>query len=126
MTKSTHFISWLFQFCIIALLAPAAYYKLTSSPSSVGLFTSLGMEPIGRYVIGFLEAIACLLLIIPQAVIHGALLSLCLMMGAAIAHITRLGFSETTSYSPILMIILSGLIIYLRRSQIRSIARMAH
>ena len=124
MTKSTHLLSWLLQLCIVALLAPAAYFKLTDHPESIELFTDLDMEPTGRYVIGFLEAIACLLLLIPQAIIHGALLSLCVMMGAIIAHFTKLGFSEMFSFAPILLVILAAVIIFLRRSQIKSIARM--
>lgn len=122
--KPTHIISWILQLSIIALLAPAAYFKLTSDQESVAIFTSLGMEPAGRYIIGFLEAAACALLLTPNSVAHGAILSLGIMLGAVIAHTSKLGFNNIFAYSSITLVIGSSIIIYIRRKQIKSIARM--
>jgi hypothetical protein len=121
--KST-IISYVLQLFIIALLAPAAYHKLTSDAGSMALFTMLEMEPTGRYIIGFLEATACLLLMIPNSAVHGAILSLGIMIGAVIAHCSKIGFSEMFHFSSLALVISSSLIIYLRRKQINSIARM--
>jgi len=124
MKSKSKIISWVLQLCIIALFAPAAYSKLTSHEASIALFTELGMEPTGRYVIGFLEAVACALLLMPNTAVHGAILSLGIMIGAVIAHFSKIGFNDMFAYFAIILVICSSAIIYLRRKQIKSIARM--
>jgi len=124
MKPLAHILSWLLQLGSIALIAPAAYAKLTNNPGSAALFSELGMEPTGRYIIGFLEVIACGLLLLPHAAVHGAILTLGIMIGAVIAHLTKLGFADTFSYFSILLVIASCLIIFIRRKQIPTIARM--
>jgi uncharacterized membrane protein YphA (DoxX/SURF4 family) len=121
--KST-IISYVLQLLIIAMLAPAAYHKLTSNADSIELFTMLEMEPTGRYIIGFLEATACILLLIPNSAVYGAILSLGIMIGAVIAHCSKIGFSEILHLTSLALVICSSIIIYLRRKQINSIARM--
>lgn len=122
--KPAYILSWILQLCIIALLAPAAYFKLTGHPESVALFKLLEMEPAGRYIIGFLEASACALLLTPNSAVHGAILSLGIMLGAVIAHATKIGYNNMFAYFSIALVILSSSVIYIRRKQIRSIARM--
>jgi hypothetical protein len=124
MTPKSTFISYVLQLCIIAMLAPAAYHKLTSDPGSIALFSMLEMEPTGRHIIGFLEATACVLLINPNSSIHGAILSLGIMIGAFIAHFSKIGFSDIFHYSSIALIICSSVIIFLRRKQMNGIAKM--
>ncbi len=124
MKSKSQIISWVLQLCIVALLAPAAYFKLTGHEGSIALFTLLEMEPAGRYVIGFLEAAACALLLTPSSAVHGAILSLGIMMGAVIAHFSKIGFTDMFDYSSIILVLCSSAIIYLRRKQIKSIARM--
>lgn len=117
-------LSWLLQVGIVAVMAPAAYAKLTDSPESVALFTELGMESNGRYIIGFLEAVVCVLLLIPHTAVHGAVLTLGIMLGAIMAHLTKIGFTDAFSFLSILLTIASATIIFLRRKQIPAIARM--
>lgn len=124
MKSSSKITSWILQFCIIALLAPAAYFKLTGHPNSIALFTLLEMEPAGRYIIGFLEITSCALLLIPNSAVHGAILSLGIMIGAVIAHCSKIGFNDMFAYFAIILVICSSSIIYIRRKQIKSIARM--
>jgi putative oxidoreductase len=45
------------------IMGQTLFFKFTSHPESVALFTKLSMEPNGRIGIGILELIACLLLI---------------------------------------------------------------
>ncbi len=124
MNTKSQAISWFLQLCIIVLLAPAAYFKLTGHEESIKLFTDLGMEPTGRYVIGFLEAAACALLLMQNTAVHGAILSLGIMIGAVIAHSSRIGFNDMYAYFAIILVLCSSGIIYIRRKQIRSISRM--
>ncbi len=122
--KTQHIISWILQLVIIAVLIPSAYMKLTGAPDSVSIFTQLGMEPYGRYIIGFLEASACLLLVTPNSAAHGSLLTICIMLGAALAHLTKIGFNSSSCFSCLVILIISAIVTYLRRMQIKSIARM--
>ncbi len=124
MNSKTTIISYVLQIFIIALLAPAAYFKLTSDPSAVQLFKLLEMEPTGRFMVGFLEATACVFLLLPNSAAHGAILSLGIMIGAFIAHCSKLGFHDIFQYSSLALMICSSIIIFLRRKQINSIARM--
>lgn len=84
--------SWILQIIVVLILIYPAWTKLIGTPDEVALFTQLGMEPTGRYIIGFFEALAIVLLLIPSSVTWGAILTLALMSGAFIAHATKIGF----------------------------------
>jgi len=71
-------------------LLMAGVMKLAGEETSVQIFTQLGMEPTGRFLVGFIEITAAMLLLSPFAAI-GALLSSAVMCGAIIAHATFLG-----------------------------------
>ena len=124
MKPTERIISWILQIIIIVVLADAAYLKLSNNLEVIQMFSALGMEPAGRYIIGFLEAAACGLLLLPNAAVHGAILTFGIMLGAIIAHCSKIGFEGITPLVAVLLVILSSIIIYLRRMQIPSIARM--
>jgi len=117
-------ISWVLQLVIVSILGYASFLKLSDDPVEVELFTMLGMESTGRYIIGFIEAAACVLLLLPNAAVHGAILTFGVMLGAMIAHCSKIGFEGMTPLAAILLVVSSLVIIYLRRKQIPSIARM--
>ena len=75
------------------ILAWPAYSKLTGETTESQLFMALGMEPLGRILIGLLEATAVILLLLPASSPYGAVLALGVMCGAVIAHLTVLGVS---------------------------------
>lgn len=124
MKPTERIISWILQIIIIVVLADAAYLKLSNNLEVIQMFSALGMEPAGRYIIGFLEAAACGLLLLPNAAVHGAILTFGIMLGAIIAHCSKIGFEGITPWAAVILVILSSIIIYLRRMQIPSIARM--
>jgi hypothetical protein len=74
-----------------AIMAFVAYLKLTGNAGDIALFTQLGMEPTGRILIGVIEGICALLLVSPYAAVGGVLTS-AVMVGAVIAHATKIGF----------------------------------
>ncbi len=117
-------ISWVLQLVIITILGYASYLKLSDHAAEIDLFSKLGMEPAGRFIIGFIEAAACVLLLLPNAAVHGAILTFGVMLGALIGHSTKIGFVGMTPLAALLLIIISTVVIYLRRKQIPSIARM--
>lgn len=69
----------------------AGVTKLLSTEGNVFIFTELGMEPFGRYLIGVVETVAAALLLTRGFAAIGALLTIGMMCGATIAHVTVLG-----------------------------------
>lgn len=84
-------LSWFFQVIAGSILAYASYGKIVGDPTSSFIFASLEMGSQGRFLIGVLEVFASILLLTPFVPHWGALLGFSLMLGALIAHFTRLG-----------------------------------
>lgn len=82
---------------IVARLAAAfimgqtLYFKFTGSEESMYIFKMVGMEPWGRWLVGILELIACILLLVPRTAWAGGVLAVGLMLGAISMHLTILG-----------------------------------
>jgi len=92
--KASRVLSWILQILVALVLAPMALAKFTGDTQTVELFSRLGMEPTGRYIIGVLELIAAAMLLMPNGVAWGAILGWGVMTGAIIAHATVLGMGE--------------------------------
>lgn len=73
------------------IMIQTLYFKFTGSPESVYIFTTVGMEPWGRWSVGVMELIASLLLLMPSSAWLGGGLALGLMAGAIGMHLTLLG-----------------------------------
>jgi len=84
-------ILWICQIAAAVIVLQTLWFKFTGAPESVAIFTKLGWEPVGRYLVGIAELIAGVLLLIPRSAVYGAVLTTGLMIGAMIAHITVLG-----------------------------------
>ncbi|MBK8396602.1 MAG: DoxX family protein [Leptospiraceae bacterium] len=82
----------LFLRLIVALiLLQTLFFKFTASAESVYIFSTLGLEPYGRIGSGIGELIASILLLFPPTVIFGAILSIGIISGAIVSHLTLLG-----------------------------------
>src|SRR5262249_8871894 len=90
-TGFTVFISWACRIVAALVLLQTLFFKFTAAPESVYIFTKVGMEPWGRIGSGVVELIAAILLLTPRFVWAGALLSLGVMAGAIVSHLTVLG-----------------------------------
>ena len=88
--KKTIFI-WIIKVVTVAILVQTLYFKFTSAPESIYIFSTLGIEPYGRIGSGIVELIASILILIPRTVLLGAILGLGTMAGAIISHLTKLG-----------------------------------
>ena len=112
-TKIT--VLWICKLIACGFLAWAGYLKLTHAQVEVDLFTELGMEPVGRLLIGGLEIGAVILLLIPQSAVYGALLGVGVMCGAIIAHATKIGFGGPFPLA-ILVLLCCVTVLYIRRN----------
>ncbi len=109
---------------IIALiLIQTLFFKFTAHPDSVFIFSKVGLEPHGRILIGVLELIAAILILIPKSIWVGALLSLGVISGAVIMHLTKLGIDVNNDggklfYMAIVVLISSVLVLWNERKKI--------
>lgn len=90
-SRSLTLVSWACQLVAAVILMQTLFFKFTASEESVYIFSTLGMEPVGRIGSGVAELIASLLLLVPAFAPVGALLAMGIMGGAIVSHLTVLG-----------------------------------
>lgn len=111
-------ISWICQICAASIIGRAGINKLMMDPNSLEVFRTLGSGETLLIVIGVLEVLAAVLLITPFLVKYGAVLSLGVMIGALIAHVSRLGFTGAMAILSVRLFVMLGLlfvILYIHR-----------
>lgn len=91
MTKAQTITSWILQLIAAVILFQTLFFKFTGAEESRYIFAKLGLEPWGRLGSGVVELIAVVLLLIPKTTTLGALLSLGVINGAIVSHVTKLG-----------------------------------
>lgn len=82
---------WLLRAAIAVILVQTLWFKFSAAPESVWIFSQLRVEPWGRIAAGVFELVAALLVLWNRTVFFGALLALCAMLGAIVAHLAVLG-----------------------------------
>lgn len=87
----TPILFWLARLVAAIIMVQTLYFKFTAAPESVFIFSTVGMEPWGRWLVGFLELVASVMLFIPAAIWLGSILAIGLMAGALGMHLTLLG-----------------------------------
>lgn len=108
---------------VAVILIQTLRFKFTAHPDSVYIFETVGLEPYGRIGIGVLELIAGILLLVPKTVWAGASLTLGIIGGAIMMHLTQLGIEVNGDggvlfYTAVTVFILSLIILYLYRKTI--------
>jgi uncharacterized membrane protein YphA (DoxX/SURF4 family) len=76
---------------VAAILLQTLFFKFTGAKESVYIFSTLGVEPWGRWFAGFSELIASVLILIPGTTALGALMAQGIMAGAIASHLLVLG-----------------------------------
>lgn len=108
---------------VAIILIQTLRFKFTAHPDSVYIFSKVGLEPYGRIGIGVLELLAGLLILIPRTVWAGAVLTLGIIGGAILMHLTKLGIevngdSGSLFFTAVITFILSGIILWIYRKDI--------
>ena len=85
--------SWVLRGIAAIILLQTLFFKFSGARESVYIFTTLGMEPWGRIGSGVAELIASILLLVPRTAAFGAILSLGVISGAIVSHLTTLGIA---------------------------------
>lgn len=123
LSKTMNIASWILQLIVAVILFQTLFFKFTGAEESVYIFTTLGLEPWGRIGSGVAELIAAIMLVIPSTVTLGAILSLGVISGAIMSHLTRLGVVVKDDGGllfglAVTVFVLSLAILIIRRSQI--------
>src|SRR5947208_3852716 len=90
-TKAFIIASWILRLTAAVILLQTLFFKFTGARESVYIFSTLGLEPWGRIGSGVVELIASVLILAPATVVYGAMLSLVVISGAIVSHLTKLG-----------------------------------
>ena len=123
LTRTQTVVSWLCQIGVAVILLQTLFFKFTGAEESVYIFSTLGAEPWGRIGSGVIELIASILLLAPATAPFGALLTMGVMAGAIMSHLTVLGL-EVRGDGGLLfglaltVFVASGVILLLRRGEI--------
>ncbi|HHC79745.1 MAG TPA: DoxX family protein [Flavobacteriia bacterium] len=121
-------VQLLLRITVAILLVQTLRFKFTAHPESVYIFSKIGMEPYGRVGIGIFELIAAILLLVPKTVWAGALLTLGIISGALLMHITILGIEVNEDggllfYMALLIFVLSLAILWMNRKNLPFIGK---
>jgi uncharacterized membrane protein YphA (DoxX/SURF4 family) len=128
LTRTEAVVSWVLQLTVAGILLQTLFFKFTGAEESVYIFSRLGAEPWGRIGLGVVELVAAVLLLVPAFSAIGAVLTIGVMTGAILSHLTVLGI-EVKGDSGLLFalaltaLIGSAIILAIRRSQIPVVGR---
>jgi putative oxidoreductase len=84
-------LSWLLRLTAAFILLQTLFFKFTGAEESVYIFSTLGVEPWGRYASGLVELVTAILLLVPATAALGGVLTVGVAAGALMSHLTVLG-----------------------------------
>ena len=84
-------LSWVLSLIVAGILLQTLFFKFTGAPESLYIFERTGLGDVGRIGSGVVELIAAVLVLIPRTRVIGAILSLGIVSGAILFHLTSLG-----------------------------------
>ena len=103
---------WILSGLVALAFLGAGGAKLVGAAAMVELFDQVGRGQWFRYFTGLLEVAGAIGLLIPRYAFYAASLLAVVMVGAIIAHLTVLG---TSPAAPVVLLVLSGIIAWLRK-----------
>jgi putative oxidoreductase len=103
---------WILSGLVALAFFGAGGAKLAGAAAMVDLFDKVGRGQWFRYFTGLLEVAGGIGLLIPRYAFYAAGLLAVVMVGAIIAHLTILGTSPAV---PVVLLVLSGTIAWLRK-----------
>ncbi|NQY06932.1 MAG: DoxX family membrane protein [Flavobacteriaceae bacterium] len=123
------------RIAVAIILIQTLRFKLTGHEDSVWIFEQVGLEPFGRIGIGIAELIAGILLLIPKTVWAGAAMTVGIIGGAVMMHLTILGIEVPYNgemdggqlfITAVITLLLGATILYLYKKDIPIIGKKVH
>ncbi|MGH7702957.1 MAG: DoxX family protein [Gemmatimonadales bacterium] len=123
LSKGAALTSWVCQIAAAIILGQTLFFKFAGAEESRYIFSTLGVEPWGRYGTGTLELVTVVLLLMPRTAGAGAVLAMGLMAGAIMSHLTKLGIVVQDDggllFGLAVTVLLCALVVaFIRRSEI--------
>ena len=122
------YIPLFIRLIIAVILIQTLRYKFTAHPDSVYIFEKAGLGDAGRIGSGIAELIAAILILIPRTIWLGASLTLVIIAGAIVTHLTKIGIEINGDggrlfFMAVLIFILSLVTLLLHRKEIPIIGK---
>jgi uncharacterized membrane protein YphA (DoxX/SURF4 family) len=116
---------WTLRIVPALILFQTLYFKFSASPESVFIFSTLGIEPVGRIGSGIGELIAGLLILIPTLTFFGAAIGFGTMLVAVASHLFVLGIEVQEDGGllfslALIVLIFCGILMVVFRNQLLS------
>jgi len=128
LSKSQTAVSRVLQFVAAGILLQTLFFKFTGAEESIYIFTTLGIEPWGRYGSGVTELVAALLLLYPATAAVGATIAMGTMAVAVLSHLTLLGIEVMNDGGllfalAIVVFVASAVVLVMRRTDLPIVGR---
>jgi putative oxidoreductase len=109
---------WIVRGLLALAFAGAGGAKLYGVPMLVEEFQHIGLGQWFRYVTGALEMLGAFLILAPSLAAFGALLLICIMIGATVTHLFVIGGSPVPA---LVLLALSAIVAYAKRDQLAKV-----
>jgi uncharacterized membrane protein YphA (DoxX/SURF4 family) len=113
---------WIVRGLLAFVFLGAGGAKLYGVPLMVEEFGHMGLGQWFRYFTGSLEVLGALLILLPSLAAFGALLLICIMIGATIMHLLVIGGSAVPA---LVLLALSAVVAIAKREQIAAVLNLA-
>jgi len=122
------YLPLILRLIVAVILIQTLRFKFTGHEDSIYIFTKVGLEPVGRIGIGIAELIAGILLLFKKTAWAGAVLTLGLIGGAIMMHLTQLGIEVKDDggvlfYTAIITFVLAAIILIIYKRDIPVIGK---
>jgi len=117
------YLPLIIRLVIAVILIQTLRFKFTAHPDSVYIFEKAGLGDVGRIGSGIVELIAAILILIPRTIWLGALLTIGVISGAIVTHLTKIGIEVnsdggTLFFMAVLIFILSAITLWIHKKEI--------
>ncbi len=121
-------LSWALRLFAAIILAQTLFFKFSGAEESKYIFSAIGMEPWGRYLVGASELVVVVLLLMPRTAGLGGLMGLGVISGALFFHLTVLGIEVqgdggTLFYLALAVFIACLGVVWLHREALQALAQ---
>jgi putative oxidoreductase len=114
---------WVVRGLLALAFASAGGAKLYGVPMLVEEFQHIGLGQWFRYFTGTLELLGALLILVPSLAAFGAVLLICVMIGATITHLFVIGGSPVPA---LVLLALNAVVAYAKRDRIIAVLHVAN
>lgn len=126
MSTPLKIVSWICRIIVAVIFLQTLFFKFSGAEESKYIFTQLmgaEYEAFGRIGSGIFELISAILILVPRTVAIGAVLSLGVISGAIMSHLTQLGIivrndGGTLFILAVIIFVLSLVVLIIHRKEL--------